>query len=86
MLWEDVHRDDFDVRDLRLAWCCAVCVEEMSARKLLDPKTIRSDVSPQKIVSIGNDAIQFDYSDGHNSGIYSFNDLRALGARCGEER
>jgi len=82
ILWEDGHRDDFDVRDLRLACRCALCVEEMSGRKLLDPKTIRSDVSPRQIVSIGNYAIQFDWSDGHNSGIYSFNDLRALGARA----
>ncbi len=82
ILWEDSHRDDFDVRDLRLACHCALCVEEMSGRKLLDPKTIRSDVSPRQIVSIGNYAIQFDWSDGHNSGIYSFNDLRALGARA----
>ena len=51
----------------------------MSGRKLLDPKTIGSDVSPQKIMSVGNYAILFDWSDGHNSGIYSFNDLRALG-------
>jgi len=82
ILWEDGHRDDFDVRDLRLACYCALCVEEMSGRKLLDPKTIRSDVSPQKIVSIGNYAIKFDWSDGHNSGIYSFKELRALGARA----
>ncbi len=81
ILWEDGRRDDFDVRDLRLACHCALCVEEMSGRKLLDPKTIRSDVSPQEIVSIGNYAIKFDWSDGHNSGIYSFNDLRALGVR-----
>ena len=80
ILWEDGHRDDFDVRDLRLACHCALCVEEMSGRQLLDPKTIRSDVSPREIVSIGNYAIQFNWSDGHNSGIYSFNDLRALGA------
>ncbi len=85
ILWEDAHRDDFDVRDLRLACHCALCVEEMSGRKLLDPKTIRSDVSPRQIVSIGNYAIQFDWSDGHNSGIYSFNDLRALGARAAEK-
>ena len=82
ILWEDGHRDDFDVRDLRLACHCALCVEEMSGRKLLDPKTIRSDVSPRQIVSIGNYAIRFDWSDGHNSGIYAFNDLRALGARA----
>ena len=82
ILWEDGHRDNLDVRDLRLACRCAVCIEEMTGRKLLDPKTIGFDVSPQKIVSIGNYAIQFDWSDGHNSGIYSFNDLRALGARA----
>jgi ATP-binding protein involved in chromosome partitioning len=82
ILWEDGHRDDFDVRDLRLACHCALCVEEMSGRKLLDPKTVRSDVSPRQIVSIGNYAIQPEWSDGHSSGIYSFNDLRALGARA----
>ncbi len=65
---------------MRLTCHCALCVEEMSGRKLLDPKTIRSDVSPRKIVSIGNYAIQFSWSDGHNTGIYSFKDLRALGA------
>jgi len=82
ILWEDGHRDDLDVRDPRLACHCALCIEEMSGRKLLDPRTIRSDVSPRQIVSIGNYAIQFNWSDGHNSGIYSFNDLRALGARA----
>ena len=85
ILWEDGHQDDFDVRDLRLACHCALCVEEMSGRKLLDPKTVRSDVSPQRIMSIGNYAIQFDWSDGHNSGIYSFNDLRALGVRAPQQ-
>ena len=82
ILWEDGHRDDFDVRDLRLACHCALCVEEMSGRKLLDPKTVRSDVSPRQIVSVGNYAIGFDWNDGHNSGIHSFNDLRALGERA----
>ena len=86
ILWEDGHCDDFDVRDLRLACHCALCVEEMSGRKLLDPKTIRSDVSPRQIHSIGNYAINFDWSDGHNSGIYSFNDLRALGAHVALRR
>ena len=79
ILWEDGHRDDFDVRDLRLSCHCALCVEEMSGRKLLDPRTVRADVSPQQIVSVGNYALGFHWNDGHNSGIHSFNDLRALG-------
>jgi ATP-binding protein involved in chromosome partitioning len=79
VLWEDGQRDDFDVRDLRLACHCALCIEEMSGRKLLDPKTVRPDVSPRVISSIGNYAIGIDWNDGHNSGIYSFDYLRSLG-------
>jgi ATP-binding protein involved in chromosome partitioning len=82
VLWEDGHRDDFDVRDLRLACHCALCIEEMSGRKLLDPKTVRPDVSPRVISSIGNYAIGIDWNDGHNSGIYSFDYLRSLGERA----
>jgi len=82
LLWQDGQHDDLDVRDLRLACPCALCIEEMSGRKLLDPQTVRADVSPRQITSIGHYAIQFDWNDGHNSGIYSFNDPRALGERA----
>src|ERR1017187_490567 len=81
VLWEDGHHDDFDVRDLRLACHCALCIEEMSGRQLLDPKTVRPDVGPRVISSIGNYAIGIDWNDGHNSGIYSFDHLRSLGER-----
>jgi len=81
VLWEDGRRDDFDVRDLRLACHCAMCVEEMSGRPLLDPSSIRSDVAPRTIVSVGHYAITFNWSDGHSTGIYTFELLRALGER-----
>ncbi|MFT5721126.1 MAG: ATP-binding protein involved in chromosome partitioning [Motiliproteus sp.] len=80
ILWTDGHVDDFDVRDLRLACRCALCIEEMSGRPLLDPKTVRSDVSPQQILSVGNYAIAIHWNDGHNTGIHSFYNLRAQGA------
>jgi len=81
VLWEDGHRDDFDVRDLRLACHCALCLEEMSGRPLLDPKSVRPDVSPRTINSVGHYAITFVWNDGHSTGIYSFKHLRALGER-----
>ena len=81
VLWEDGHSDDFDVRDLRLACHCARCVEEMSGRPLLDPNSIRPDVTPRVITSVGNYAITVNWNDGHSTGIYSFEDLRALGER-----
>jgi ATP-binding protein involved in chromosome partitioning len=82
VLWQDGRRDDIDVRDLRLACACAMCVEEMSGRKMLDPNSIRKDVSPRTLSSIGNYAIAVTWNDGHTSGIYSFEHLRHLGERA----
>jgi ATP-binding protein involved in chromosome partitioning len=85
VLWENGNTNDFDVRDLRLACPCAVCVEEMSGRPLLDPKSVRPDVTPRTITSVGNYAIQFHWNDGHSTGIYTFEYLRALGERRSTE-
>ena len=79
VLWEDGYRNDFDVRDLRLACQCALCREEMSGRPLLDPKSVRLDVAPRMITSVGNYAITINWNDGHSTGIYSFEHLRAFG-------
>jgi len=81
VLWENGHRDDFDVRDLRLACPCARCVEEMSGRPLLDPQSVLPDVAPHTISSAGNYAIIFRWNDGHSTGIYSVKHLRALAER-----
>ncbi|HXN40972.1 MAG TPA: P-loop NTPase [Myxococcaceae bacterium] len=80
VLWQDGRRDDLDVRDLRLACMCALCVQEMSGKKMLDPKTVRTDVTPRTITSVGTYAITIAWNDGHGSGIYSFEHLRSLGA------
>jgi ATP-binding protein involved in chromosome partitioning len=85
VLWEDGRRSDFDVRDLRLACPCALCVEEMGGRPLLDPRSVRPDVAPRTITSRGNYAITISWDDGHSTGIYSFEHLRALGERAAAE-
>jgi DUF971 family protein len=56
---------------------CAGCVEEGTGRKLLDPSTIPADIRPQRIVPVGNYAVQIFWSDGHNTGIYTWPALRA---------
>ena len=81
VLWEDGQGVDFDVRDLRLACHCALCVEEMSGQALLDPSSIRPDVAPRVVTSVGNYAITINWNDGHSTGIYSFEYLRTLGER-----
>jgi len=84
VLWQDGRSDDLDVRDLRLACHCAMCVDETSGRPLLDPKSVRPDVAPRTLSSAGNYAVAITWNDGHSSGIYSFTHLRALGDRGSE--
>ena len=53
----------------------------MIVRPLLDAKSVRPDVSPITVKSVGNYAITVDWNDGHSTGIYAFKNLRALGER-----
>jgi ATP-binding protein involved in chromosome partitioning len=81
VLWQDGKRHDFDVRDLRLSCHCALCVEEMTGRKMLDPNSVRADVAPKSLTTVGNYAVTLSWTDGHSSGIYSYEMLRAIGDR-----
>lgn len=55
---------------------CAGCIEEGTGRKLLDPGTIPPDIRPLEINPVGSYAIQIQWSDGHNTGLYSWKTLR----------
>ena len=76
--WGDGVLSLMDVRALRLACGCAVCVDEWSGEPLLAPESVDADVAPIGIQPVGRYAIQIEWSDGHASGIYSFERLRAL--------
>jgi len=65
---------------MRDACPCAGCVEEGTGRKLLDPATIPADIRPLQIAPVGSYAVQFTWSDGHSTGIYSWDTLRRV---CG---
>lgn len=69
---------------LRDSCPCAGCVEEGTGRKIIDPATIPADVHPLQILPVGNYAIQIYWSDGHSTGIYTWQALReACGLRDG---
>jgi ATP-binding protein involved in chromosome partitioning len=79
--WADGGESLLDVRALRLACGCAECVDEWTGQGLLSPDGVPEDVSPVSIQSVGRYAIQIDWSDGHSTGIYPFERLRALAER-----
>ena len=66
-------------RDVRLACQCALCVDELSGKKILNPAKIKIDIAPTAITPLGNYAIGIDFNDGHNSGIYPYTLLQQLG-------
>ncbi len=76
--WGDDHVGTYAARDLRLACQCAGCREEMTGRPLLDPATVPQDVEAASIQLVGSYAIRIDWSDGHGTGIYTYEQLAAL--------
>jgi len=80
--WHDGHESLYSVRDLRLACRCARCIEETTGQPLLDPHSIPEDVRPVSIQGVGRYAIQFVWTDGHDTGIYTFDHLRGLCPCC----
>ena len=65
-------------RDLRLRCPCAACHDEMTGAPLLDPVRIPEDILPATIVLVGSYGIRISWSDGHDTGIYTFDTLRAM--------
>lgn len=78
--WSDGHESEYAPWDLRMACPCAGCVDEMTGERRLDPENVDSEVHPVEISYVGRYALQFRWSDGHDTGIYPFEFLRRL---CG---
>jgi len=79
----EIHWDErghvalFGARDLRLMCQCAVCVEEMTGRPVLDPVSVPDDMRALALRLVGAYAVHFTWSDGHSTGIYPWERLFA---------
>jgi ATP-binding protein involved in chromosome partitioning len=76
--WPDGGVSHIAARDLRIACPCAACVDETTGRRRLDPARIPEDVHARAIRPVGRYAVHIEWSDGHTTGIYSFDLLRRL--------
>ncbi len=76
--WSNGHQGRHAVRTLRLACPCAQCVDEWTGERTLKDDTVPEDIRPVSIDPVGLYGIQFDWSDGHGTGIYTFETLGAL--------
>ena len=78
ILWADGETRGIPARDLRIACPCAACRDEVTGARLLDPEAVPLTVAPTRIWSVGNYAIGIAFSDGHGSGIYTYQAVRRM--------
>jgi DUF971 family protein len=77
--WKDGRVHEFHPRDLRLLCPCAGCVDETTGVRTLRAEAVDAGVYPTAIHYVGRYALQFVWSDGHSTGIYTWEYLRQLG-------
>lgn len=78
--WDDGKDVRFSPRWLRGRCPCAECVEEWSGKRVVGDAQVPADVKPRGMHQVGRYAVQIDWSDGHSTGIYSWDYLLKLRA------
>lgn len=76
--WTPDHVGSYPTKYLRGECACAGCVDEHTGIRTLDQTTIPPDIDITAIQPVGNYAIQITWSDGHSTGIYSWDHLAHL--------
>jgi DUF971 family protein len=76
--WSDDTETKFNAMDLRRNCPCAGCINEWTGEKILKADSIKDDLAFSSISIVGRYALNFHFSDGHDTGIYSFQYLKEL--------
>ena len=76
--WADGRICEYLTPALRRACPCAQCVNEWTGQRTLQPEAISEELSIADLNIVGRYALNFRWSDGHETGIYSFKYLRDL--------
>lgn len=78
--WSDDGETRYSAAQLRRSCPCATCVNEWTGEKILVADQIAEDISFSHVSIVGRYALNFHFSDGHDTGIFSFKYLRELSA------
>ncbi|MGE3467529.1 MAG: DUF971 domain-containing protein [Pyrinomonadaceae bacterium] len=76
--WSDDTETSYTAPQLRRACPCASCINEWTGEKILDEGRIPDDLTFSTISIVGRYALNFHFSDGHDTGIFSFKYLREM--------
>lgn len=73
--WPDGQERQYPAFFLRDNCRCAACQHELTGERLLNSASIPADIRIEKAEIIGQYALGFHFSDGHSTGIYTFDFL-----------
>ena len=76
--WSDGEVIRYSAPQLRRACPCAGCIDEWTGQKRLDENSVADDLAFKHISIVGRYALNFHFTDGHDTGIFSFAFLRKL--------
>ena len=79
MVFEDGKSFILPYLELRFECPCATCVDVMTGKRTLRKETLKPDVKPMKIQPVGRYGIHVEWSDGHRTGMYHFDNLYRIG-------
>jgi DUF971 family protein len=57
---------------------CAACVNEFTGEKMINPDDIPDDIKPVGMDFSGNYAVKVRWSDGHDTGLFTFERLEII--------
>jgi DUF971 family protein len=76
--WADGIETKYIASNLRRSCPCASCVNEWTGERMLKAESISDDLTFSNLSLVGRYALNFVFSDGHDTGIFSFNYLREM--------
>jgi len=76
--WSDGKKTVYNAAHLRKSCPCAGCINEWTGEKILKSDLVADDLSFSSMSIVGRYALNFRFSDNHETGIYSFQYLRDL--------
>ena len=68
----------YEAARLRRLCPCAQCVNEFTGERVLKAEAVPDELNIEDVEIVGRYALNFRWSDGHDTGIYSFRYLREI--------
>jgi len=78
VVWPDGLERRLNLVQLRGQCRCARCVDEITGERIIDLEGIDPDIVIRDLKLVGSYALKICWSDGHDTGLYTWSHLREL--------